>query len=127
MTERVGRMISVEVGVADEAAGTNVASLMMGESSPRPGSERTIADGSVLTYLRAFKVSESADRTAPAVWVDFGIAYNSNADADPIAGWLFGTLTKQDGLQVLRVDTSQTPLEMAAMTTLIRDKVKRSF
>ena len=127
MIERVGRMISVEVGVADEATGTNVASLMMGESSPRPGSERTITDGSVLTYLRAFKVSESAEHTDPAVWVDFGITYDKNAEAAPIAGWLFSTLTKQDGLQVLRVDTSKTPLEMAAMTTLIRNKVKRSF
>jgi len=127
MIERVGRMISVEVGVADEAAGTNVASLMMGESSPSPGSERAITDGSVLTYLRAFRVSESAERAGPAIWVNFGITYDKNAEAGPIAGWLYSTLTKQDGLQVLRVDTSKTPLEMAAMTTLIRDKVKRSF
>jgi len=127
MTERVGRMISVEVGVADEAAGRNVASVMMGESSPKPGSERTISDGSVLRYLRAFKAAESTERTEPAIWVGFGITYSSNAQADPIAGWLFSTLTKQEGLQVLRVDTSKTPLEMTAMTAVIREKVKKSF
>jgi hypothetical protein len=120
-------MISVEVGVADEATGTNVASLMMEESPPRPGSERAITDGSVLKYLRAFKVSESAERTGPAVWVNFRITYDKNAEAEPIADWLFNTLTEQEGLQVLRVDTAKTPLEMAAMTKLLRDKVKRSF
>jgi len=126
MIERVGRMISVEVGVADEAAGTNVASLMMGESSPRPGSQHTITDGSVLTYLRAFKVSESAERTDPAVWVDFGITYDKNAEADPIAGWLLETLERNGSPMILRVDTTEVPVEVGAITALIRKKVQKS-
>ncbi len=125
--ERVGRMISMEVGVADKAAGTNVASLMMGESSPRPGSERAITDGSMLTYLRAFNVSESAQHAEPAVWVDFGITYDKNAEADPIVGWLLETLERYGSRMVLRVDTSEVPVEIGAMTALIRKKVQKSM
>jgi len=126
MSERVGRMISIEVGVADEAAGKAVAASMMGEPSPSPGSERSIADGSVLTYLRAFKVAEVMDDTEAAVWVNFGIRYDSNADADPISNWLFNALTEHGHPVALRVDTSSIPCEIEAMTELIRGKVKRS-
>jgi hypothetical protein len=126
MTQRIGRMISMEVGVADEAAGRAIASLMMGEASPSPGTERIVADGSVLTYLRAFNVLERVRGTEPAVWVDFGIRYDSNADADPISGWLFNTLMGHGHPVALRVDTSSIPCEIEAMTALIRSKVKRS-
>ncbi|MBU0595126.1 hypothetical protein KJ567_00375 [Candidatus Bipolaricaulota bacterium] len=126
MKSRVGRMISLEVGVADEAAGRDIAALMMGESAPKPGSERAVADGSVLSYLRAFKVLESAERTEPAVWVDFGIKYDNNAEADPIVRWLLDTLKKHESTITLRVDTSEIPIEMEAMTELIRKKVEKS-
>ena len=127
MTERVGRMISLEIGVADEAAGRDIASLMMGESSPKPGSERIVTDGSVLTYLRAFKVLESVERTGPAVWVDFGITYDKNAEADRIVGWLLDALKRHGSPVALRVDTSEIPVEMEAMTALIRKKVEKSM
>jgi len=126
MSERVGRMISIEVGVADETAGKAVAASMMGEPSPSSGSECSIADGSVLKYLRAFKVAEVTDDTEAAVWVSFGIRYDSNVDADPISSWLFRTLTEHGHPVALRVDTSSIPCEIDAMTTLIRSKVKRS-
>jgi hypothetical protein len=119
-------MISVEVGVANEVAGTTVASLMMGEASPRPGSKRTVTDGSVLTYLRAFKVSDSAECTDPPVWVDFGITYDSNAEADPIVGWLLAALERSESPVILRVDTTEVPVEFEAMTTVIRKKVQKS-
>lgn len=126
MMERVGRMISMEVGVNDATAGTDVASLMMGESCPKPGSERAITDGSLLRYLRAFEVPESADHTGPAVWVDFGIAYDKNSEADPIIGWLLETLKRYGNHMILRVDTTEVPVEIGAMTTLIRRKVQKS-
>jgi len=126
MTERAGRMISLEVGVADEVVGEEIAALMMGESSPTPGSERTVADGTVLSYLRSFKVQESTERTEPAVWVDFGIRYDKNVEADPLAGWLFDTLKSHASHLTLRVDTSDIALEMGAMSELIRTKVGRS-
>ena len=126
MVERVGRMISLEVGVGDEVAGSNIAALMMGESSPDSGSERAITDGSMLRYLRAFSVSEPVDATAPAVWVDFGITYDKNAEADPIVEWLLKMLTQHEGLLVLRIDTTEVPVEEAALSTLIREKVRQS-
>jgi hypothetical protein len=123
-------MISLEVGVADEAAGIEIASLMMGGPSPKPGTERPMEGVSVLRYLRSFVVpvvpDDSAERTSPAVWVDFGITYDNNAEADPIVGWLFETLKRHDGPVILRVDTTEIPLESGAMTALIRKKVEKS-
>ena len=126
MTERVGRMISMEVGVGDAAAGKDVASVMMGEASPKPGTERAITAASVVKYLRAFEVPESADHTGPAVWVNFGITYDTNAEADSIAGWLVSTLQQTGTSVTLRVDTSEVALEIAAVTAVIRAKVKES-
>jgi hypothetical protein len=126
MIERKGRMISLEVGVADKAAGIEIASLMMGGSSPKPGDERPMEGVSVLRYLRSFVVADSAERTSPAVWVDFGITYDKNAEADSIVGWLLETLKRHDGPVVLRVDTTEIPLESGPMTALIRKKVETS-
>jgi len=127
MTERVGRMISLEVGVSDESAGANVAALLMGESLPTPGMERAITEDSVLMYLHAFEVERSADHTGPAVWVGLRIQYGTNAEAGPIAEWLHETLRQYENPMVLRVDTSQVPIEMEAMTSVIRKKVRDSM
>jgi len=127
MNQRVGRMISLEIGVEDEGIGKEIAALMMGEPSPAPGSEHAITDGSVLRYLRAFKVLEPSGPTAPGVWVDFGITYDENAAADAIVEWLLDTLGKHVGRLTLKVDTSEVALELEAMTTLIRRKVEQSL
>ena len=116
----------MEVGVADAAAGTDVATLMMGESSPKPGTERAITDGSILRYLRAFEVPESEDHAGPAVWVDFGITYDTNAEADSIARWLLNALKRTGSPMTLRVDTSEVPFEMPAVTAVIRAKLRES-
>jgi len=126
MPERVGRMISLEVGVADAAAGRKIASQMMGESSPQPGSVHTVADGSQLTYLRAFEVPERADSTNPAIWVNFSITYDSNAEADALVGWLLDALEQHGSPVTLRVDTSPVAVELDAMTELIRRKIRTS-
>ena len=126
MAERVGRMISVEVGVADEAAGAGIAELMMGESSPVSGCERAITDGSVLRYLRAFSVPESVEAQRCAVWVDFGITYDENAEADSIVKWLLRTLKTYEGPIVLRIDTTEIPIDEGALSALIREKVRQS-
>lgn len=117
MVKRSGRTMSMEVGVADEAAGVSVASLMMGEPSPKSGSKRSATDGSVLTYLRAFKASESA------IWVDFSITYDKDAAAETIVDWLLKALTQYGGPMTLRVDSTEVPVEGGAMTALIRKKV----
>jgi len=127
MEVRAGRMISLEVGVADQASGKEIASLMMGEPSPDPGSERPITDGAVLKYLRAFDVSETAGAMEPSVWVDFAIRYDDNAAADPIAEWLMKTLKERGARLTLRLDTTEVPLEEGPITEMVRDKVKQSL
>ena len=127
MSERVGRIMSLEVGVADEASGKEIESLMMGEPSPRPGSERAITDGSVMTYLRSFKALEPSASTGPSVWVNFAIRYDENAAADAIAEWLLNTLKMHGRPLTLRVNTSEAPLEIGPLTEMVRGKVESSL
>jgi hypothetical protein len=127
MSERVGRMISLEVGVSDTQFGEQIASLLMGSPSPSTGTESKIAEGVVATYLRSFEVPQSPDASGPAVWVGFSIRYDENASTDPIVEWILGALTGTESRITLRVDTSEVPLEREALMKLVRSKLEESL
>jgi hypothetical protein len=127
MAERVGRIMSLEIGVPEEATGTKIASLMMGSPSPTIGSERPIAGSCTLTYLRSFKAPEPAATSGPAVWVDFAIRYDENASADSIAEWLLNTLQAFKDTIALRLNTTDVPLDAEPLTKMVHGKVELSL
>jgi len=126
MSDRVGRMISLEIGVSDVAFGAEIAAMLTAASSPSPGATFTIADGVVLTYLRSFEITQPSSASDPAVWVGFSIRYDENASADPIVEWLMKSLEATASHITLKVDTSRVPVEKEALTKLVRSKVEES-
>jgi hypothetical protein len=120
------RTTSLAVGVADMAAGTEIASAMMGTPSPQPGFEREVTDHVTLRYLRAFDASETARPGESPVWVDFSFRFDRGAEAGAITDWLMGVLGEKRERLVLRFDNTEVAMETEPLRRVVSNVLRLS-